>query len=68
MNSSSWTAKNSLHSHSPLSQSQRYFTTGGFRQSVHLGVNPLETHNQRFFFHLNPCGNSPYVTSSLTRC
>jgi hypothetical protein len=27
----------------------------------------LETHDQRFSFQLNLCGNSPYVTSSLTR-
>jgi hypothetical protein len=39
-----------------------------YRQSVRLGVKPLETHDQRsFFFRLNPCGNSPYVTFSLTR-
>jgi hypothetical protein len=36
-------------------------------QSVRLGVRPLETHDQRFFFQLNSCCNSPYVTSSLTR-
>jgi hypothetical protein len=36
------------------------------RQSIHLGVRPLETHDQRFF-QLNSCGNSPYVTFSLTR-
>jgi hypothetical protein len=29
---------------------------------------PLENHDQRFcFLQLNPCGHSPYVTSSLTR-
>jgi hypothetical protein len=38
-----------------------------YRQSVRLGVKPLECHYQRFFFQLNPCGNSPYVTSCLTR-
>jgi hypothetical protein len=38
-----------------------------YRQSVRLGTKPLETHDQRFFFQLNPCGRSPYVTSSLTR-
>jgi hypothetical protein len=37
-----------------------------YRQSVHSGVKPLETHDQ-IFFQLDPCGNSPYVTSSLTR-
>jgi hypothetical protein len=36
-------------------------------QSVRLGVKPLETHHQTFLFQLNSCGNSPYVTSSLTR-
>jgi hypothetical protein len=35
---------------------------------VHRGVKSLVTHDQRsFFFQLSPCGNSPYVTSSLTR-
>jgi hypothetical protein len=38
-----------------------------YRQSVRLGVKPLKTHDQSFFFQLNSCGNSPYVTSSLTR-
>jgi hypothetical protein len=37
-----------------------------YSQPVRLGVRPLETHDQRFF-QLNSCGNSPYVTSSLTR-
>jgi hypothetical protein len=37
-----------------------------YRQSVRLGVKPLETHDQTFFL-LSSCGNSPYVTSSLTR-
>jgi hypothetical protein len=31
-----------------------------YRQSVCLGVKPIETHDQRFFsFQLNPCGISP---------
>jgi hypothetical protein len=38
-----------------------------YRQSVRLSAQPLETHDQSFFFQLNPCGHSPYVTSSLTR-
>jgi hypothetical protein len=37
-----------------------------YRQSVRLGVKPFEIHDQTFF-QLNSCGNSPYVTSSLTR-
>jgi hypothetical protein len=38
-----------------------------YRQSVRLGDNPLETHNQNFIFQLKTCGYSPYVTSSLMR-
>jgi hypothetical protein len=39
-----------------------------YRQSVRLSVKSLETHDQiSFFFQLSPCGNSPYVTSSLAR-
>jgi hypothetical protein len=37
-----------------------------YRQSVRLGVRPLETHEQRYFFQLISCGNSPYVAPSLT--
>jgi hypothetical protein len=36
-----------------------------YRQSVRLGVKPLENYDH-IFFQLNSCGNSPYVTSSLT--
>jgi hypothetical protein len=36
-------------------------------QSVRLGSEPLETHDQNFFSQLNTCGHSPYITSSLTR-
>jgi hypothetical protein len=45
----------------PKSQSQSYFTTGGssWRQA------PKDTRPD-FFYQLNPCGNSPYVTSSMT--
>jgi hypothetical protein len=38
-----------------------------YRQSIRLDARPLETRDQRFLFQLNSCGNSPYVTSSLTR-
>jgi hypothetical protein len=38
-----------------------------YRQSGLLGARPLETHDQRFLFQLNSCGNNPNVTSSLTR-
>jgi hypothetical protein len=37
------------------------------RQTVRLGVRPLQDHDQRFLFPTELCGNSPYVTSSLTR-
>jgi hypothetical protein len=37
-----------------------------YRQSVRLGVKSLETYDHNFF-PTEPCGNSPYVTSSLTR-
>jgi hypothetical protein len=36
-------------------------------QSVRLSDEPLETHDQHLFFQLNICGDSPYLTSSLTR-
>jgi hypothetical protein len=32
-----------------------------YRQSVSVCVKPLETHDQTFFFQLNPCGNNPHV-------
>jgi hypothetical protein len=37
-----------------------------YRQSLHLGDEPLETHDQ-FFFQLNSCSHSPCVTTCLTR-
>jgi hypothetical protein len=46
---------------------QSYFRLAIYRQAVRLDARPLETHNQRFVFKLNSCGNSAYVTSSLTR-
>jgi hypothetical protein len=39
-----------------------------YLKSVRLGAKLLEVHDQRhFFLQVNPCGHSPYVTSSLTR-
>jgi hypothetical protein len=39
-----------------------------YRQSVRLGAKLVEANEQIFFFlQLNPCGHSPYVSSSLTR-
>jgi hypothetical protein len=35
-----------------------------YHQSVRLGFNPHETHDQRYFFQLNPCGH-PNITPSL---
>jgi hypothetical protein len=37
-----------------------------YRQSIRLGVEPLETY-VRLFSQLNTCRHSPYITSSLTR-
>jgi hypothetical protein len=45
---------------------QSYFLTSGLLP-ISLGDKPLETLDQYFFFQLNTCGDSPYVTSSLTR-
>jgi hypothetical protein len=71
-----------LHTHTNHSSrsSQRFFLTfkdwgrvrvtlrlAVYRQSVRLGAQPLESHDPRQFFQLNPCGHSPYVTSSMTR-
>jgi hypothetical protein len=57
-------------SHSELiqsqSQSQSHFALAVYRQSIYLSPSPLRT-TTRDFFQLNSCGNSPYVTSSLTR-
>jgi hypothetical protein len=36
-------------------------------QSVRLGAEPLDIHSQICFPQLNSCGQSPYITSSLTR-
>jgi hypothetical protein len=48
-------------------QSQSYFTTGGLSPiSSSWRQAPWDSRPQ-IFFQLNSCGNSPYVTSSLTR-
>jgi hypothetical protein len=55
----------------PNCQTQRQRVTlrlAVYGHSVRLDDKPTETNNQRFFFQLNSCGYSPYVTSSLTRC
>jgi hypothetical protein len=49
------------------SQNQSYFTTGGLPPISSSWRQALEAHDQRFFSQLNYCGNSPYITSSLTR-
>jgi hypothetical protein len=38
-----------------------------YRQSVHLGAEPLETHGQNVFPQLKSCSHSPYITTFLTR-
>jgi hypothetical protein len=50
-----------------LSQSQGYFTTGGLPPISSFWRQSLGAHDQRFFFPAELCGNSPYITSSLTR-
>jgi hypothetical protein len=37
-----------------------------YRQSVSLSAKPLEAHNQRFLFQLNPCGQGPDEKMSLS--
>jgi hypothetical protein len=55
---------NSSHSQC---QSQSHFTTGGLPPiSSSWRQDPWES-RPVFFFQLNPCNHSPYVTSSLTR-
>jgi hypothetical protein len=38
-----------------------------YRQSVRHGAEALETHSQNLFSQMNTCGDTPYITSSLTR-
>jgi hypothetical protein len=47
-------------------QSRSYFTTGGL-PSISLSWRQAPWDRDQRFFHLNSCGNSPYVTSSLAR-
>jgi hypothetical protein len=70
---------NSLtHQSISQSQSQCYFTTQSQESELLyewqftanqfvLTTNPLRLTTSNFIYQLNPCGNSPYVTSSLTR-
>jgi hypothetical protein len=48
------------------SQSQSYFMIGGLPQ-ISSSWRQASWGSDQQFFHLNTCGNSPYVTSSLTR-
>jgi hypothetical protein len=53
---------------SPTTNPQSQKRLAVYRQSVCLGIKPLETHDQKCLFsQLNGCDISPYVTSSLTR-
>jgi hypothetical protein len=54
-------------SHLLKGKSELSLRPGVYHKSVRLGVKPLETHEQEIFLQLNHCGNSPYITSSLTR-
>jgi hypothetical protein len=49
------------------SQSQSYFTTGGLPSISSSWREAPWDSRPEFFFQLSPCGNSHYVTSSLTR-
>jgi hypothetical protein len=50
----------------PLKASQSYFTTGSLPPSSSFWRQTPWGSRSEFFFQLNPCGNSPYVTPSLT--
>jgi hypothetical protein len=45
----------------------RVRVTETYRQSVRLGAEPLEAHDQKCYGGLNPYGHTPYITSSLVR-
>jgi hypothetical protein len=66
-NSSQWLNPSSSLTASE-SQSQSYFTTGDL-MPVRLSwwQAPWDSQHSKFIFHLNTCGYSPYVTSSLMR-
>jgi hypothetical protein len=49
------------------SESQSYFATGGLPSIGSSWRQTTSDSRQVFFFQLNTCGYSPYVTSSLTR-
>jgi hypothetical protein len=50
------------------SESQNYFTTGGLPPISSSWPQTLwDSQPELFFFQLNTCGHSPFVTSSLTR-
>jgi hypothetical protein len=54
-------------SYSVRSQSQSYFTTDGLPSISSTWWQAFWDSRPKFSFQLNTCGNSPYVTSSLTR-
>jgi hypothetical protein len=46
---------------------QSQFTTGGYPPISSSWRPPVSARRPEIFSELNPCGQSPYVTSSLTR-
>jgi hypothetical protein len=52
---------------SSQNQSQSYFVTGGLPPIISSWRQAPWDSRPAFFFLLNACGHSPYVTSSLTR-
>jgi hypothetical protein len=65
-----WFIHSDLSQSQSQSQSQSYFTIGGLPQISSSWLRaPRASQPECFFFfsHLNTCGHSPYITSSLTR-
>jgi hypothetical protein len=56
-----------LNSNSSQSQNQTYFTTSDIPPISSSWLQAPWASRAVFFSQLNPCGHSPYVTSSLTR-
>jgi hypothetical protein len=61
------TSRATIEVFDPAIQCQSYFTTGGFPSISSSWRQAPRYSRPEIFFHLNHCGNSPYVTSSFTR-
>jgi hypothetical protein len=62
-----WLTDSVTHQPTLKSRSQSYFTTGSLPPISSSWCQAPWDPRLEFFFQLNSCGNSPYVTSSLTR-